>query len=147
MLGLYNHLMTAIAQNLVSRGSPPLPVLGSTSSRRGCTPRSPPTSTISTSMLQIPLLSSTCCARPALQPSHRRPQRELLPCQICAHRDQDESSPMAASILHRQLPSAANSAWDFSHWHLKWETTVLIPTCQQGPTTSALGSILVSNTV
>lgn len=142
MLGLHNHLMTAIAQNLVSCGSPPLPMLGSTSSRRGCTPCSPPTSTP-----QIPLLSSTCCARPALQPSHHRPQRELSPCQICAHRDQDESRPLAAAILHRQLPSSANSVWDFSHWHLKWEMTVLIPTRQQGPTTSALGSILVSNTV
>lgn len=147
VLGLYPHLMTAIAQNLVSYGSLPLPIPGSTSSRRGCTACSPPTSAISTSTLQIALLISVSPAHPAFQPSHHRPQKELLPCQTSAHRDQDESRPTATTVLHRQLPFSANSVQDFSHWHLKWEMTVPIPTCQQGATTSALGSILVSNTV
>lgn len=115
VLGLYHHLMTAIAQDLASCGSLPLPMLGSTSSRRGCTACSFPTSAISASTLQIPLLSSTCRAHLALQPSHHRPQRELLPCQTCAHRDQDESRPIATAILHRQLPFSANSVQDFSH--------------------------------
>lgn len=147
VLGLYHHLMTAIAQNLATCGSLPLPVLGSTSSRRGCTACSPPTSAIPASTLQILLLSSACHACPALQPSHHRPQRELLPCRACRHRDRNESRPIAAAILHRQLPFSANSIQDFSHWHLKWEMTVLIPTCQQEANTFALGSVLGSNTV
>lgn len=116
-------------------------------SRRGCTACSLPTSPISASTPRIPLLSSACRAHPALQPSHRRRQRELLPCQTHAHRDQDESRPIAAVILLRQLLFSANSVQDLSHWHFKWEMTVLIPTCQQGASPSALGSILVSNTV
>lgn len=123
-----------------------VPTCGSclSGSHRGCTACSPPASAISTSTLQISLVSSTHHADPALQPSY---QRELLPCQTHTCRGQDESGPTAAAILRGQLLFSAISVQDSSHWHFKWEMIVLILTCQQGATPSAFGSILVSNTV
>lgn len=63
-------------------------------------------------------------------------------------REQDESRPIAPALLRRQLPISANSVQDyFFSQDLNWEMAVMIPTCQEGATISALRPVLVSNTL
>jgi len=118
VLGPYQRLTTTIAQNLASCGSLPLPVPGSTSSRRGCTACSPPTSAVSAATLQILTQQRMPCPScpPALPP--QAPKGAVTTPNLRTQ------GPGREQTCCRSNPAqAAAVLCDFSHWPLKWETT------------------------
>lgn len=110
-------------------------------SRWGCTARSLPPLLVPHPLCRFPYQQCPPGVPCPVLPSKHSPEGSR---HHAKPRERDESRPIAPA----PLPISANSVQDyFFSQDLNWEMAVMIPTCQEGAPISALGPILVSNTL